>query len=874
MSFLHFLFQLFIEPLVVLFEYIFAFSCKLTGDSALALIPLSLAVNFLCLPLYRRADAIRGRTREKEKQMEAGLKHIKTHFKGDERFLLTQAYYRISGYKPIYSLRNALSLLLQIPFFIAAYVMLSNLPEFQEKSFGLLANLGQPDKLLIVEGLGTGSFTINVLPILMTLINLVSGFVYGRKNASRTDKIQLYGIALVFLVLLYNSASGLVLYWILNQLFSLVKNVVDRFRRKTEAAPDDDKVPEPSGKERPVLLSFLLGGAVLAVLTGALIPSSVILSSPTSFINVWNYHTPLDLVANSFLVALGTFVLWPGVFFGLARPKWKRVISAGVWCLSGVALMDYMFFGKNAGTLRYTLTYEAAPSFPLWQMGVNVLAAGAIVALFIIIWRRWKPAVRPSLVILLVVTAGMAFSNCAGIRGELPQIEKAVARHNAANNASIPLSKNGKNVIVFMLDKAISAFVPYLFEEKPQLKELFSGFTYYPNTLSFGAATNTASPALFGGYEYTPEQMNLRDRLPLVDKHDEALRLMPRLFCDNGYTVTVCDPPYAGYKEPADLSIFDDIPGIRTYNTELRQPGVYAFIETVWEKNFFCYSLMKISPLAMQGLLYQNGQYSNDSFLVQSMDQFSTNPSTAAGVRASFIDNYSVLCSLPEITDTEAEGNTFLMMANNTTHEAMLLQEPEYEPSKKVDNTEYDRTHRGRFTVDGRTLPVSSVRNMQFYHANMAALLKLGAWFEYMREQGVYDNTRIIVVSDHGTALDMYPAMRLGEPFDGDIYKFNALLMVKDFNGSKFRVDHQFMTNADTPSLAMDSLIVTPVNPATGKPVGVDAKYAAELHVADVMPTEWNVSQNQGKRYKPMKWASLKNHFVLDKRNWDYIGTY
>lgn len=874
MSVLHFFFQLFIEPLVVLFEYIFAFSAKLMGDSAWALIPLSLAVNLLSLPLYRRADAIRQQNRAQERKMEAGLHHIRKHFKGDERFFLTQAYYRISGYKPIYALRNSLSLLLQIPFFIAAYVMLSNLPEFQEKSFGLLANLGEPDKLLIVEGLGARTFTVNVLPILMTIINLVSGFVYDRKNAGVWDKIQLYGLALVFLVLLYNSASGLVLYWILNQLFSLGKNIVDNIRSRKAGTGRVAEVPTERDREKSVPVSFLLGGAVLAVLTGALIPSAVISSSVASFVNVWNYHSPLLNVANAFLVALGAFIFWPGVFYYLARDKWKRVLAAGMWCLVGVAVADYMFFGRNAGTLRYTLAYESGLSFPLWQMGVNLLVAGALVALFILAWRKWNKAVRPALAILLLVTAGMTFSNCAGIRRQLPDIEKAVARHNAANDASIPLSRDGKNVIVLMLDKAISTFVPYLFEEKPELREMFSGFTYYPNALSFGAATNTGSPALFGGYEYTPEEMNRRDREALVKKHNEALRLMPRLFSDNGYTVTVCDPPYAGYKEPADLSIFDDIPGIRAFNLELRQPGAYAFVEKIWEKNFFCYSLMKISPLALQGLLYQNGQYSNDSIMVQNMDQFSTNPSTAAGVKASFIDNYSILCSLPELTDTDVSGDTFLMMTNNTTHEPMLLKEPEYEPARKIDNTGYDYAHRDRFTVEGRTLPVRTVEDMKFYHTNMAALLKLGAWFDYMREQGVYDNTRIILVSDHGKTLGMYPSSRLMEPFNADIFVFNPLLMVKDFHAGGFHIDYRFMTNADTPSLALDSLVVNPVNPATGRPVTSDAKYAPELHVAQVKIGEWNINQNHGNRFNPMNWASVKNHYVFDMQNWKYIGTY
>ncbi len=58
----------------------------------------------------------------------------------------------------------------------------------------------------------------------MTLINCIAGAVYTRGFAFK-EKAQLYGMALLFLVLLYNSPAGLVLYWTLNNVFSLLKNI-------------------------------------------------------------------------------------------------------------------------------------------------------------------------------------------------------------------------------------------------------------------------------------------------------------------------------------------------------------------------------------------------------------------------------------------------------------------------------------------------------------------------------------------------------------------------------------------------------------------------------------------------------------------------
>ena len=69
-----------------------------------------------------------------------------------------------------------------------------------------------------------GGFTVNVMPIAMTLLNCASTVIYTRGRPLR-DKLQAYGLAVVFLVLLYDSPSGLVFYWTCNQVFSLAKNI-------------------------------------------------------------------------------------------------------------------------------------------------------------------------------------------------------------------------------------------------------------------------------------------------------------------------------------------------------------------------------------------------------------------------------------------------------------------------------------------------------------------------------------------------------------------------------------------------------------------------------------------------------------------------
>ena len=107
-------------------------------------------------------------------------------------------------------------------------------------------------------------------------------------------------------------------------------------------------------------------------------------------------------------------------------------------------------------------------------------------------------------------------------------------------------------------------------------------------------------------------------------------------------------------------------------------------------------------------------------------------------------------------TISDGSENNFLMMANDTTHSACLLQQPDYVPQYYVDNTAYDVDMEARYTVDGVTMKMESQYEVIHYHVNMATFIQLGKWFDYLRENGVYDNTRIILVSDHARGLGQF----------------------------------------------------------------------------------------------------------------------
>jgi YidC/Oxa1 family membrane protein insertase len=216
----NFLYTLVVYPLVQIIEFAFVFAQKIFKETGISLVFVSAVISVLCLPLYNFAEKWQETERNIQKVLKPKIDKIKAVFSGDEQYMILSAYYRQNHYHPVYALRSTTGLAIQIPFFIAAYVFLSNLDALSGARFLWFQDLGSPDALIQVSP----SFSVNVLPLLMTAVNLGAGVIYARGFPAK-EKIQLFLIAGVFLALLYNSPSGLVIYWIMNNVFSLFKNL-------------------------------------------------------------------------------------------------------------------------------------------------------------------------------------------------------------------------------------------------------------------------------------------------------------------------------------------------------------------------------------------------------------------------------------------------------------------------------------------------------------------------------------------------------------------------------------------------------------------------------------------------------------------------
>jgi len=891
---LNILYTIIIYPLVQIIEVIYRTGNKLFENTGLAIICVSLTVTFLCLPLYVVAEKWQQLERGIFGRLKPKIDKIKAVFSGDERYMILSTYYRQNHYHPLYTLRGSFGILIQVPFFIAAYTYLSHLDALNNASFFFIRNLGVPDGLLSFNGI-----RVNILPVLMTLINCVSGAIYS-KNLYAKDKAQIYGTAAVFLVLLYNSPSGLVLYWTMNNVFSLIKNIFyllkkplsvlyvtmcafvmlldiflvffhhgDLYKRALIIVAsfvilllplfikifnyllDSTLLPLNKNEDTQNKLFFLSLG-IICLLIGFVIPSYVIASSPQEFSYIESVASPFAYLRNTFLQALGFSVFWPVCIYFLFGKKIKTLLTFIAVFAGFSSIVNAFCFSDNYGELSSMLTFVNAgamkPSAGITLLNIFIAFLIAVLIVFLVYKNKIKILFSLSFIVIFAF-AGVSTANCISIEREFiryTSIRDTSGKLTDSNLAPIfHLSQNGKNVVVIMLDRSVNAFLPEIFSESPELYEQYTGFTYYPNTLSFASFTLTGAPPFFGGYEYTPREINQRVDEPLVKKHNESLLVMPVIFSDNDFEVTITDPSWANYSWIPDIRIYSNYPKINVRNTirsytdiwlsQNEFPDLKPKSKTL-QRNFIWFSFFKSAPLVLREAIYNNGNWWNTNDTLVDFHLL--------------LNNYAALDFLPLLTDTKAvKQNTFTLFVNELTHEPAFLQAPDYIPVPYV-------TNRGN----------TKYADIVNYPANAAALKRLGTWFEYLKQNGIYDNTRVIICADHGA--DVYSgAFPHSEEIQFNRESYNPLLLVKDFYADfPLKTDDTFMTNADVPSLAFKGIIQNPVNPFTNNPINYLPKHEI-LYVTT--SAKWMPYEHNSNTFKiaPGEWYTVHTD-IFNADNW------
>ncbi len=216
----------------------------LTGNFGVGILALVLIIKILLFPLNNKAYA----SMAKMKAMQPKLKKLQERY-GDDRMKLqqeTMAMYRKEGVNPV---AGCLPMIPQMFVFFALYKSLYITMEMRHaKFFGYLNDLSSREPISILNGFGLLHWEAVPSPTLalfalgpLALMYGITMAVMQTLNTPPQDKMQariMHAMPLMFMFILGGFASGLLLYWVWNNILTIFQQYFITRKYKVETPLD------------------------------------------------------------------------------------------------------------------------------------------------------------------------------------------------------------------------------------------------------------------------------------------------------------------------------------------------------------------------------------------------------------------------------------------------------------------------------------------------------------------------------------------------------------------------------------------------------------------------------------------------------------
>jgi YidC/Oxa1 family membrane protein insertase len=184
---------------------------------ALAIIIMTIIIRSLLWPLQNVAT----KSMRKMSKLSPIMNELREKYKDDPQRMNqeTMKLYKDYGVNPF---GGCLPMVVQIPIFFGFYGMLDKAIELRNSSFLWVHDLSQPDTVFQVGGI-----PINILPLVMAATQLWQMSITPKTGDPAQQRMFLF-MPLIFLFICYNYASGLALYWTVQNLFFVAQMYLTR----------------------------------------------------------------------------------------------------------------------------------------------------------------------------------------------------------------------------------------------------------------------------------------------------------------------------------------------------------------------------------------------------------------------------------------------------------------------------------------------------------------------------------------------------------------------------------------------------------------------------------------------------------------------
>jgi hypothetical protein len=413
-------------------------------------------------------------------------------------------------------------------------------------------------------------------------------------------------------------------------------------------------------------------------------------------------------------------------------------------------------------------------------------------------------------------------------------------------------SRTQPNVLFIFLDRFMGSYVESILRSDPGLATRLSGFTWYPRTVSAGENSIAGVHPMLGGYDYLPVAMNSRNLL-LRDLSVEAFAILPYNFSRKGYQVNVINPRGLAFTMDGDCRFLEmdgvtctHIPKTISRNmAERLGVPINDLAKSNYTELLVLLGGMRAAPYITKEILLRRGPWK--PFLDHSA--------------ATTFREWAELHSWSQMSDASASMPTMNFISNILAHEPYYMGEDCKPLRDKLEVPSAEVQRRG----------YTSLFSLQHAVAARCTLLGVADYMDFLKAQDVYDNTRIIIVSDHGIVgpVEDNSTRAVSGGTTQDAYlRMRPLLLVKPRGAQgPLQVSETFTPNAEAPRIACEE-IGGCVNPyLANKPIatlGRDDPFYISL-------VPWQFNLQDPRSFVIHEQLALVGKDPFDARNWKVI---
>lgn len=194
----------------------------------IAIILITIVVRLLMAPLMARQM----KSMKRMSVLQPRMKEIQEKYPDDrqKQSEAMMALYREAGVNPLSMMTGCLPMFLQLPVFIGFYYALQGAIQLRQQPFvGWIDDLSRPEALFVIPGL---ELPVRLLPILMGASMVAQQKLTPTAMDPAQARIMLTVMPVMFTVMFYQFASGLVLYWFVSTLLGIGQQMLTN-RSKT-----------------------------------------------------------------------------------------------------------------------------------------------------------------------------------------------------------------------------------------------------------------------------------------------------------------------------------------------------------------------------------------------------------------------------------------------------------------------------------------------------------------------------------------------------------------------------------------------------------------------------------------------------------------